>query len=223
MGPMINMNCEQWQGVIAMRVFGPLDPMEESGLKAHLEGCSECRAVAKEMKETYELLGYVDPRAVVPTASLPAELTKKVLEDLRQGDLQLRRRRRTRNAALTAIGFVAATIVLVSLLAVRTSPPTTSQHTLALWGASSVSAKAVLTGRAWGTTITLHEEGLPGGKVYTVSMRTAKGMWRVAGTYRPVSGHSVDVTMACAVPLGQITGVRVSDSSGRQVLVSHQE
>jgi hypothetical protein len=86
-----------------------------------------------------------------------------------------------------------------------------------------VSAKAVLTGRAWGTTITLHEEGLPGGKVYTVSMRTAKGMWRVAGTYRPVSGHSVDVTMACAVPLGQITGVRVSDSSGRQVLVSHQE
>ena len=36
MGPMNTSECEQWQGVIAMRVFGELDPVEETGLNAHL-------------------------------------------------------------------------------------------------------------------------------------------------------------------------------------------
>jgi len=216
---MNEMACDRWHGAFAMHVFGDGSANEEAGLLAHLEGCDGCRAVVDEMKRTYDVLGYADPAAVSSTASIPPDLTEKVLQDLRRGAASQRRGRRVRASALAG-GLVAAAIILVAIFNNTTFAPTQVQRSVALQGASSVSANAVLVARSWGTSITLHEQGLPGGRVYTVSMRTGKGIWWVAGTYRSVPGKRVDVNMACAISLSQITGVRVSDASGRLVLGS---
>lgn len=212
------MGCEKWQEAIAMRLFGDLSTQEEAALDAHLEGCADCRAVAEEFEQTFRLLGYVDPAAVAATALVPAELTEKVLSDLRRGS-QRQRSRRNRTAVVAIVGALAAAFILIALFS-GSSTPTPTHRTMALSGGSSVSGTAVLSQKPWGTLLALSEKGLPGGTVYTVSMRTEKGTWWVAGTYRSIAGHPVSATMTCAVALSKIDGVQVTNSAGTVVLSS---
>jgi hypothetical protein len=51
-------------------------------------------------------------------------------------------------------------------------------------------------------------------------MRTSSGSWWVTGSYHAVAGKPVDAQMACEVPIGKITGVKVTNSSGTMVLWS---
>lgn len=212
--------CEQWQGALAMHVLGDLGANEEIGLGAHLDGCPHCRVLLGEMRETHAVLGYVDSKSVAATASVPPELAARVLGDLRRAELSQLRRSRARIGVLSGVGLAAAALVVVIVVGVTSVAPP-AQRTFALSGAASVRASAVLSERPWGTAIDLHEQGLPGGQVYTVSMRTASGSWWVAGTYRSVSGQVVDAQMACAVKPRQISGVRVTDAAGLQVLASY--
>ncbi len=218
MGPVSDSTCDTWREALAMQLFADLSPSERAGLAAHLDGCADCRDVARELADTFSMLAYVDPTNVTPTASVPPELTERVLGDLLDGG-RLHRRRRTRVTLASAVGLLAAAAVLIAVFSAGPSAPT--ERTLALRGPSAVVATAVLSARSWGTSVQLHERGLPGNGVYTVSMETASGDWWVAGTYRAVSGREVDATMSCAVKLSQITGLRVVDSSGNVVLASY--
>jgi predicted anti-sigma-YlaC factor YlaD len=213
------MGCEKWHEAIAMRLFGELSPEEEAGLEAHLEGCVDCQAVASEFAQTFKLLSYIDPVAVAATASVPAELTNRVLGELHRG-AQRRRTQRARVVLLAGVGLVAAAFLLVALFS-GSSTPTPTHRTMALRGMSSISGTAVLSQKPWGTSLALSEKGLPGGTVYTVSMRTEKGTWWVAGTYRSVSGKPVSATMTCAVALNKIDGLQVTNSAGAVVLTSY--
>jgi hypothetical protein len=206
-----------------MRLFGDLSANEEAALLAHLEGCADCQGIAKEFAQTHHLLSYVDPAAVAPTAAVPAQLTDKVLRDLRHGGALQRRRRRATLAATVGVGLIAASLIFAGLFSGSTVAKPNTQRTVALSGLAAVRASAVLSARPWGTSLTMHEQGLPGGNVYTVSMETAKGTWWVAGTYRSVAGQTVDATMSCAVPLDKITGLRVLNSAGTIVLTSYRD
>jgi predicted anti-sigma-YlaC factor YlaD len=225
MGP-VNENCEQWHGLIAMRALGGLSRDEEMALDAHLEGCAECESLADEMSSTAAMLAYVDPASVEPTALVAPELAQRVLGDLRSAGALQRRRRRVRAGAATLVGAIAAALILVTVLSGTT--PSTTQRTLALgptaaasFSASSpVKATAVLVDQSWGTSVDFSERGLPGGGVYTVSMETAAGTWWTAGTYRSIAGRTVSATMACAVAMGDITGLRVVNAKGVTVLSS---
>jgi anti-sigma factor RsiW len=216
---MNDMSCEKWRESMAMDVFGDLSVDEETGLLAHLEGCSECQAIAEEIAGTFKILGYVDPSAVELTAAVPPELFDRVLSDLHLAGVVQRRRRKLSVAALAGLSAVAASLILVGVF---TANPATSpiQRTVALRGASTVKASAILIDETWGTKVDLHESGLPGGNVYTVTMKTASGTWWTAGTYRSVAGEPVDATMACAVSLNKITGIRVLNGAGATVLTS---
>ena len=117
------------------------------------------------------------------------------------------------------VGAIAAALILVTVFS--TSPSSSpSQRALALSGAPAVTASAVLVEQPWGTSLQLSERGLPGGQIYTVSMETKSGRWWTAGTYRPAKGQAVFATMACAVSLHKITGVRVVNAAGATVLDS---
>lgn len=80
-----------------------------------------------------------------------------------------------------------------------------------------------LTGRQWGTSVALSENGLAGGEVYTVSMESVSGRRWTAGTYRGAAGATVTATMTCAVSLGKITAVRVVNDVGDVVLSSYSK
>jgi hypothetical protein len=122
--------------------------------------------------------------------------------------------------SLAGAGAVAASLILVGVV---TAHPAASpvQRTVALRGATTVRANAVLVDESWGTRVDLHENGLPGGNVYTVTMKTSSGTWWTAGTYRSVAGKPVNATMTCAVPLKEITGIRVLNGAGATVLTSY--
>ncbi len=218
MEPVNSESCETWRELMAMRLFGDLTPKELTGLDAHLEGCLDCREVARELGETAAMLQFVDRSAVEPTAHVSPELSERVLGDLRRAGERERRRRRTGAVSFCLAGAAAAALVLVFVLS--GGGPAVTSRTMALRGASSVTAKALLVDEPWGTSLTLSERGLPGGGVYTVSMKTAKGAWWTAGTYRSVSGTTVNATMSCAVSLQHITGLRVENAQGQTVLTS---
>lgn len=218
---MTDLGCDRWHELIAMHVFGDLSIDETTGLLAHLEGCVECRNVASEMATTFSVLRYVDPATIEPTASVPIDLANRVLGDLRSGARVQQRRQRVRSAGIGVVGVLAAALILVIVFSGGAAPTKPVERTLALRGVTSATASAVLIERNWGTSLDLREQGLPGGEVYTVSMETAKGTWWTAGTYRSVGGKAVNATMACAVSMGQITGIRVVNGSGVTVLSSY--
>jgi predicted anti-sigma-YlaC factor YlaD len=215
---MSDSTCEQWREALAMHLLGDQPVEEMTGLLAHLDGCAQCRAIASELTETVAMLKYVDRSSVEPTASVPPSLTARVLRDLHEVGVVQRRRRRTVVAMTGLVGALAAALILVAVFSGSHAAP--SQRALALRGSSRVTASALLVKQPWGTSLQLRESGLPGGEVYTVSMETKSGRWWTAGTYRPVKGKAVFATMACAVALGKITGVRVVNSAGATVLSS---
>jgi len=210
--------CEQWNEAIAMHVFGGLPTNEEVALVAHLEGCDDCRALASEMTETFTLLEHVDAGAIAASALVSPGLSEKVLRDLHRAGA---RQRRTRIVAVAGVGAIAASLLLVGLFT-GSSTPAPLQRTVALSGAPSVRASAVLIAQPWGTTVKLRERGLPSGTLYTVSMESANGTWWTAGTYRSVSGKTVNATMACAVALQRITNVEVVNGAGVMVLSNYE-
>jgi putative zinc finger protein len=228
MGPVSDLSCEQWRGLIAMRALGGLSSDEAMALEAHREGCADCEALAEEMSATVAMLAYVDPASIEPTALVAPELAERVLGDLRRAGTLHRRRRRVAMGTTSLVGAIAAALILVTLLSGSSSA--THQRTLALGltgaGALSapapVTAKAVLVDQSWGTSVDFSERGLPGGGVYTVSMETASGTWWTAGTYRSISGRTVSATMACAVAMSEITGLRVVNAKGVTVLSSSE-
>jgi hypothetical protein len=218
MGPVNDDVCEQWRGLIAMRALGDLSIDDATALDAHLEGCADCRAMADELASTVSMLAFVDVASIEPTALVPPELSARVLGDLHRAAAMERRRRRIIVSSVSLVGAIAAALILFAV--VSGTSPTTNERTLALQGSASVTAKAVLTDQSWGTTVDFSESGLPGGGVYTVSMKTATGAWWTAGTYRSVSGRTVNATMACAVAMKNITGLRVENAKGVTVLAS---
>ena len=213
--------CEQWREALAMHLLGDQPVEEMTGLLAHLDGCAECQAIASELTETVAMLKYVDRASVQPTASVPPSLTARVLGDLHEVGVVQRRRRRTVAAVTGLVGALAAALILVAVFS-SSHAAAPSERALALRGAPSVTASALLVKQAWGTSLQLRESGLPGGEVYTVSMETKSGRWWTAGTYRPDNDKAVFATMACAVTLRNITGVRVVNSAGATVLSSSQ-
>lgn len=227
MGPMSEMSCEHWRGLVATRTLGGLSSEEATSLDAHLEGCAECASLALELASTVAMLAYVDPASLERSSPVTPELADRVLGDLHRAGV-LRRRRRRVSAGAVFVGAVAAAVTLFTFVSGTT--PSTNQRTLALSPTTaetlkvpaSLTATAVLVNQSWGTSVEFFERGLPGGGVYTVSMKTASGAWWTAGTYRSLSGREVRATMACAVAMKDITGLRVLNAKGVTVFTSAQ-
>lgn len=218
MEPVSGTPCEQWHGAMALDALGALSPEERAGLLAHLDGCAECRDLARELAQTASVLAFVD-RDELSGTSVPPALTERVLGALHDDAVADRRRRRVRaGAVLAAVGAIAASLVLLVTLGAPAG--TSGTHTQVLSGPSTATATAVLATRQWGTAITFSEHGLPAGGVYSVAMRTSTGSWWTAGSYRTVAGHAVTAQMSCYVQLSRITGIRVTDAAGSTVLES---
>jgi hypothetical protein len=211
-------SCDLWRGAIAMDALGKLEPDERAGLRAHLDGCASCRDEARDLAVTASALGLIDPGAIAPTASMPSALTEEVLGALHRSARATRRGRRALVGGVAAVALVAAS--LVALLVVTTPPaaPRAAQRTVTLHGATFATASIVLTERPYGTALDLRERGLPAGGVYTVSMHTSYGRWWSTGSISPGGRGAVVAQMTCAVPMRQITGVRITSASGVTVL-----
>jgi len=214
-------SCAGRRGQLAMAALGALDEAERAEVEAHLAGCATCRATLDELRDTTGALDtWAEGTLAAPPTAVPARLTEVVLTGLRADDELERRRRRHRIVA--GVGAAAAAVVVaVVVLASGVGRPSTPTRTVALGGTPGVTASAVLEARTWGTSLTVTERGLAPGLTYTVSMSNPAGRWWTAGSYRAGGTGPVVVTMGCAASYGSIDEIRVTDPSGRTVLVNH--
>jgi hypothetical protein len=203
-----------------MGALGRLDEAERSELGAHLLVCDECRAMSAELSSTVSALDtWTESAAPAPIAIVSLELADAVLADLQHSDDRVALHRRIRIGAILA-GSIAAVVVIALLFVAGTHGATPPTRTVALQGAPGVTASALLVEKPWGTSLTIHEQGLVPGQTYTVSMANSRGRWWTAGSYRTTSSAPLDATMACAAQYNSIDQIKVTDSGGRSVLRS---
>jgi hypothetical protein len=208
--------CDHWHGLLALEVVGQLVEEDRLALSAHLDGCQACRDERRDLVDLAKILPAADPDHL-GGHDVPFELQSAVFTRLRADARHDHRVLRTRYVLGGAAAAVVVALALVFGLSGSTSAPGTGR-TVALTGSPGVSASARLTSEAWGTAIHLKEKGQPGGEVLTVSMRSTSGSWWEAGTYRTVTGRTVEVDLACGVPSTKIAGIWVRNKAGRTVL-----
>jgi len=209
-------DCEHYRAQSAYAAVGMLPEAEHVGLRAHLEGCLYCRDDSAELDQISALLVRADPdhleRPEMPPSLAPAVLGRLHAEARRERTARLWRR----GVLLAAAAAVVALALALSLVGVPGGSST--GRTFSLTGEPGVHATVRLNSEAWGTSLVIDETGQVRGQVLWVSMRTRSGSWWEAGTYRSVAGRSVQVDLACALPMSEITSVWVRDSAGHFVL-----
>ena len=206
--------CDHWHGLLALEVVGQLGEEDRPALRAHLDGCPACRDERDTLLPLVGALPAADPEHL-DGHDVAFELQATVFERLRS-DARHARHRRLGRLALALGGAGAAALVLV--LTLSGGPATGPGQEVALAGRSGVRATARLTAEPWGTAIHLQESGQAGGQVLSVSMRTLSGSWWEAGTYRTVTGRTVQVELGCGLPLSKIRSIWVRNGAGHTVL-----
>jgi hypothetical protein len=207
-----------------MEAVGQLDDGDRADLRAHIDGCPPCQTDRHELSRVVGALARVDgpmpgdlfvPADLSKEAARPATLDADVLEMLSAMDSRSRRR----HLAWVA-GAVAAVVVAVVGTLGLLHPAPAGSRTVALHGRGGNYGTALLVPEPWGTSIRLSDHGEPIDRELVVSMRTEYGGQWVAGTYRSKEAGEMNVTLACALPVQQISSISVTDTSGRMVLHS---
>ena len=217
MGSVTGDRCDHWHGLLAMEIVGQLADQDRLALSAHLDGCQACRDERGDLAGLARILPAADP-GHLGGHEVPFELQSAVFGRLQSDARHDRRARRVRYALG---GAVAASLAAVALVVGLSGSPGTHGTTVALHGSHGVEASAVLTSKPWGTAIRLEEAGQAGGQDLSVSMRSTKGSWWAAGTYRTVTGRTVQVELTCAVPASKITEIWVRNKAGQTVLTGY--
>jgi len=196
----------------------------------HLAVCPDCRTEEIELTQIAGALALIAPGAPEEwghpgeamsgdgrTGSLDAAVARvlSASEDLSEPRRALSRRR----VVAAALAMAAVAIVVVGAVSLAGNG-TNRSRTVALVGPSEGQATAVLTQEAWGTSITLTDSTTRPNQVLTVSMKTEYGRLWPAGSYHVTGTTGVRITLACALPLGQIQSISVTDATGQVVLAS---
>jgi hypothetical protein len=217
---------EHWRGLLAMDAVGQLNEADREDLRAHVDGCLQCQADSHDLSSVVGALALVDGSTMgdplVPVAQpmedlRPATLDTAVMKMFSEVDTSGRTRRR--HLAWAAAAVAAAVIVIIGALGLLHLAPAGSR-TVALHGQGGNYGTALLVPEAWGTTIQLSDHSEPISRDLVVSMRTEYGSQWVAGSYRSTAAGELKVTLACALPIQQISSISVTDTSGHMVLHS---
>jgi hypothetical protein len=209
--------CRDWRGALGAAALGNLDPSEEIGLRAHLDGCADCRTELRELTAVAQALSSV-PVANVTSAAAepPAELAGLVLGRVarERDDLRTRRARRVM-ASVTA--FAAAAAAVIALVLVVGNGGSTPGKRVVLPGVNGATASATLLSKSVGTEIDAKVAGLRPGHYYWMWL-TGEDEHRVgAGTFQG-SRDATRLRFTAAIPLNKAERIWVTDEHDHVVL-----
>lgn len=210
--------CREWRAALGAAALGGLDPAEDLALRAHLDGCAECRAELRELSSVARTLPLVDPDALSDALPQPSrELGARVLDSVARERQHRSARRRHRVLVAASAALVAAAAIVAVVLFV----PGSSNGTKVVFPTEhGVSASATLHARPAGTEVAFHVQGLHPGDYYWLWVTGDDGDRIAAGTFQG-SSHPVNVTMTAAVPLQEARRVWVTDAQNNVVLDTH--
>jgi hypothetical protein len=215
----MNEACRPFREQLGSLALGHLDDAEATAVRAHLDGCADCRTEFRSLVEVARMLPLADPdRLGEATIAPPASLGERVLSLVREERRVASRRRRGRAVALAVaaviVGLVVATFVVVApddpAIAVTLDPEVAEAR---------APIEATLTSRAWGTEIRLDVRGLPEGEPCNVWLREPDDDRYAAGSFTAVSDG--DVVLASSLPLDEAAGIGISDADGETLLYGH--
>jgi len=198
--------CAGWRGDIGAHVVGALGPVEAAKVKRHLRGCAACRADYQDLLPVCDWLGRVDPADGMPARHPPGRPPGGPVRPLR-----LHSRRRW----LTAAAAVIAAVAIAVTTAISAQPGAPGYR--AFDRATGVHGQASLHATPVGTQIDLTVAGLRAGQsciLVTVSRAGAA----VAGTWTAGDDGTAEITGASAIPVSQLTALRIEAPSHRLLL-----
>jgi len=174
--------CREYRGALAAKALGRLDPDGEVALRAHLDGCADCRNELAELTSVANALPRADLSHVAGAQPQPAsDLGDRVRGTIaRERMSQHRRVRRRVVGALAIAAVIAIAAATFSIVGTTSSAPA---RQFALAGNGGARATATLRGRDEGTQVTFHVTGLDRGDTYWLWLTDARGIRMPAGTF----------------------------------------
>ena len=224
--------------------LGGLPEQEAAGLRAHLDGCSGCRAELAEIAPLAQALRGVDPDALSELPAPPADLGQRIRQSIaEEGALAGARTRRdqrgdrARRRAQRLVGAAAAVAVLAGaagvgtvvgrstapvVLAVPTPAPTSAaipleQVPVTAAAGLQVSTASVIA-HTWGLEARFDGAGFTAGQVYRAAFRSTAGALLPAGEFLGTGARTLKCNMQSALLRADATGFVVMDRDGQTVL-----
>jgi anti-sigma factor RsiW len=198
--------CANWRGDIGAYVVGALGPVETARVKRHLRGCAACRADYRDLLPVRDWLGRMNPADGMPAYPPPG---RPPLAPVRPP------RHRLRPRWLTATGAVIAAVAIAVITAISAHPAPPSYG--GFDRATGVHGQASLRATPAGTQIDLTVTGLRAGQPCILVTVSGAGA-AVAGTWTADYDGVAEITDASAIPVSQLTALRIEAPSHRLLL-----
>jgi hypothetical protein len=211
--------CRDWRGALGAAALGRLEPAEEIGLRAHLDGCRDCRAELLELTAVANALSSVPVENVTSPAAEPSDaLGGRILSRvaLERG---VRRNRRTRRIAAGVSSFVAAAAAVIAVVLFAGGNTSPGTHVV-IPGVGRATASATLTSASAGTEIDMKVAGLKPGHYYWLWLTGEDEKRMGAGTFQGTTGQA-EFRLMAAVPLSEADRIWVTDDQKHVVLDAH--
>ena len=206
--------CREFRGALAAMALGNIDEAEAIALRAHLDGCADCRSDLRDLEAVSAVLPLAEIERVTDVPELPSQLGGQVLERI-TAERRKRRGLRTRRA----LAIAAAVLVVLgigSALVVNRSDSGGGTEVV-FPTVEGVHGRAVLEAHDAGTEVALEAGGLHEGERYWLWLTGDDGNRVGAGTFMG-QPDDIHVTLTSALPLRDTRRVWVTDEDDTVVL-----
>jgi anti-sigma factor RsiW len=203
----------EWRERLGAYTLGHLSEEDEAAVRAHLDGCAECRAEAVSLAPVARRLSLGSPELVASTPEPPRDLGERVFARVARARRSERRRRRRTAIAVAVAGTLgvggAAAAAVVLNAGEGSRPATGPSETVAFRDLpAGVRMRATVAPRAWGTSVAVAVDGEPAGVPCTVWLRRADGSRVPAGSFRYVErSEGTHVELASSLPRSDAVAV----------------
>jgi anti-sigma factor RsiW len=209
--------CRDWRGALGAAALGVIDPIEEIGLRAHLDGCEACRAELRDLTAVAGALSAVSAASIVgappePSGALAGRVLARVAEER-----VAKHRRRTRRIAAGVGALAVAAAIVVGLLVATGTNTGPSGNRIAMTGPNGAKATAILRTQAVGTAIDVKVSGLDPHRYYWLWLTGDDEHRMAAGTFTGSNDPS-EIKLSAALPLNDARRIWVTDEDNQVVL-----
>lgn len=204
---------------LGVYVLGHLDPDEAVRVRAHLDGCADCRSEVTELESVLPALRRVDPQVLDATPTPPPGLGDRVVGRVRAEGPRPRARR---GPVLVAAGALVVALAAGGsgyLLGTASSAGGVPREVVTVQAmAPGVEASAVAIPHTWGVEITLDADGFAAGQTYRVVVRDDAGRAVNAGEFLGTGDNAMRCNLNSSVLRADASGFDVLDDRGTVVV-----
>ena len=188
----------RYQEQIGAFVLSKLDGGELEAMRAHLDGCPECRAEVRELEPVVAALADADPDRIDEYARPPGNLEESTLAPI-LGEIHFARVRR-RRVPWSAVAAAAICVLVIGLAGFTWFlGPAVAMEPLLFSEAPGVDVRGGLIAHDSGTEIRLVVSGSQRGQTYGVTLVSEDGKRVNAGTFIGIGDEPVKGTFNAAL------------------------